>query len=391
MSDNIIQIKIEVKKSGLKRKLNEIIRSVEGMDVQMSQDTRRADLLIFELGDDVDNEFQHIRSLLNSDVAAEVFLISENSDPEVLMQAIKTGAKEFFILPVKEEEVKQALKELKKKIKRDNRRNSPKTGQIITVVGSKGGIGTTTVAVNLAVNLAGKQSVKSVALIDMNMMFGEIPLFLEIKPGYHWGEIIKNITRLDSTFLMNILSRHSSGVHVLPSPGSLNGSASTAPEMMGHLAGFMQKLFDFVVIDAGQSANDISLKIMEMSDNILLISLLSLPCLSNTNKLLQSISDLGFLSEERIRIVINRYLTKSDISLQDAEESIHEKIFWTMPNDYSTTVSAINNGKPLSEIAPKAQITRNLNNLADTFAPKEEKQTARWWKILNNRLGTGFK
>jgi len=385
MSDNTIQIKIEVKKPGLRKKLDEIICSVKGLHVQMSHDTRRADLLIFELGIDIDKEFQHIRSLLNSDAAAEVFLISENSDPAVLMQAIKTGAKEFFTLPLKEEEVKQALKELKKKIKRANRKNSPEIGQIISVVGSKGGIGTTTVAVNLAVNLAQKKSVQSVALIDMNMMFGEIPLFLEIKPGYHWGEIVKNISRLDSTFLMNTLSKHSSGIHILPSPGSLNGSASSAPEMMGHLTGFMQKLFDFVIIDAGQSANEITLKVLEMSDNILLMSLLSLPCISNTNKLLQTISDLGFLPEERIRIVINRYLTNSEISLHEAEESIHKKIFWTIPNDYDTTMSAINNGKPLSEIASKAQITRNLNDLADTFAPKEEKQTTKWWEILKTK------
>ena len=383
MSDNIVQIKIEVKKPGLRRKLDEIIRSVEGMHVQMSHDTRRAGLLIFELGNDTDKEFQHIQSLLNSEAAAEVFLISENSEPAVLMQAIKTGTKEFFTLPLIEEEVKQALKELKKKIKKDNRNNSPEIGQIITVFGSKGGIGTTTVAVNLAVNLVGKKSVQSVALIDMNMMFGEIPLFLEIKPGYNWGEIVKNISRLDSAFLMDTLSKHSSGVHILSSPGSLNGSASIAPEMMGHLIGFMQKLFDFVIIDAGQSANEISLKILEMSDNILLMSLLSLPCLSNTNKLLESISDLGFLPEERIRVVINRYLTQSEISLHDAEESIHKKIFWTIPNDYSTTMSAINNGKPLSEIASKALITRNLNNLADTFAPEEENQTTNWWKILS--------
>ena len=383
MADNSIKIKIEVKKPGLKRELDEIIRPIKGMHVQMSQDTRRADLLIFELGDDTDKEFQHIRSLLNSDVVAEVFLISDNSDPEVLIQAIKTGAKEFFTLPLKEAEVKQALKELKKKIKRASRRNSPQTGQIITVVGSKGGIGTSTIAVNLAVDLAGKKSVQSVALIDMNMMFGEIPLFLEIKPGYHWGDIIKNISRLDSTFLMNTLTKHSSGVHILPSPCSLNGSSAVAPEMMGHLVGFMQKLFDFVIIDAGQSANEISLKVLEMSDNILLISLLSLPCLSNTNNLLQSISDLGFLPEERIRIVINRYLTKSEISLHDAEESIHKKIFWTIPNDYNTTMSAINNGKPLSKIASKTQIARNLNDLADKFVPKEKSsQTKKWWKIL---------
>ncbi|MFV9692130.1 MAG: hypothetical protein ACNY01_14395, partial [Desulfobacteria bacterium] len=95
MADNTIRIKIEVKKPDLRRRLYEIIRSTQGMEFQKPQDTRGADLLIFELGDDTENEFQHIRSLLNSDAVAEVFLISENSDPEVLLQAIKTGAKEF--------------------------------------------------------------------------------------------------------------------------------------------------------------------------------------------------------------------------------------------------------------------------------------------------------
>ncbi len=389
MPDNTIQIKIEVKKTGLKRKLDEIIRSIEGMHVQMSQDTRRADLLIFELANDTENEFQHIQSLLNSDVVTEVFLISEseNSDPAVLMRAIKTGAKECFTLPLKEEEVKQALKEFKKKIKRADRKNSPETGKIITIIGSKGGVGTTTVAVNLAVNLAKKKSVPSVALIDMNIMFGEIPLFLEMKPGYHWGEITRNISRLDSTFLMDSLSRHSSGVYVLPSPGSLNGSEPATPEIVAHLVGFMQKLFDFVVIDGGQSVNEISLKIVEMSDNVLLMSLLSLPCLSNTNKFLKSLNDFGFLPADRVKIVINRYLKNSAISLKDAEDSIDNKIFWTIANDYRTTISAINNGKSLSEIASKAEITKNLKDLSDIFIQEEkrEKKTTKWWKLLSNR------
>ncbi len=83
--------------------------------------------------------------------------------------------------------------------------------------------------------------------------------------------------------------------------------------------------------------------------------------------------------------MINRYLKKSEISLKDAEESINKKIFWTIPNDYGTTVSAINNGKPLYEIAPRAPITRNLKNLADVFVQKEENQKTKWWNFLSNR------
>jgi len=98
MADTTIWIKIETKKADLRRKLEGIIRSIKGMKIQVPNDTHQDTLLIFEMGDDIDNEFQHIRSLLNSDEVAEVFLISKNSDPAVLMQAIKIGAKEFFLL-----------------------------------------------------------------------------------------------------------------------------------------------------------------------------------------------------------------------------------------------------------------------------------------------------
>jgi pilus assembly protein CpaE len=384
--NNTIRIKIEVKQAGIRRKLDEIIRSAGRMQVQKAQDTRRADLLIFELGDDTANEFQYIESLLNSDAVAEVFLISENSVPAVLLQAIRTGAKEFFPQPINEIEVRQALERFKDRRDKPGRKDADGIGRIITVIGSKGGVGTTTVAVNLAVNIAGKKNVPpSVALIDMNMLFGEIPLFLELKPGFHWGEITKNIVRLDSTFLMNILTKHQSGVYVLPSPAHLNNREPMIPELMGRLIGFMQRIFDFVIIDGGQSMDEPSLKILEMSDTVLLITLLSLPCLSNTNRLLEAFGDLGYLPKERVRIVVNRYLKNPDISLKDAEESIGKKVFWTIPNDYRTTMSAINNGKVLSQIASKSPVTREMERLADLFFEGEQDQKTKWWSFLKRQ------
>jgi len=383
--NNTIRIKIEVKQAGLRKKLDEIISSVGRMRVQSAQDTRRADLLIFELGDDTANEFQYVESLLNSDAVAEVFLISENSVPAVLLQAIRTGAKEFFPQPINEQEIKQALEKFKGRRDKPRRKGPDGIGRIITVIGSKGGVGTTTVAVNLAVNLAGKKSVPSVALIDMNMLFGEIPLFLELKPGFHWGEITKNIVRLDSTFLMGILTKHPSGLYVLPSPAHLNNREPMIPELMGRLIGFMQKIFDFVIIDGGQSIDEPSLKILEMSDIVLLITLLSLPCLSNTNRLLEAFGDLGYLPKERVRIVVNRYLKNPDISFKDAEESIGKKVFWTIPNDYRATMSAINNGKALSQIASKSPVTREIERLADSFFEGEEDQKTKWWSFLKRQ------
>jgi pilus assembly protein CpaE len=107
---------------------------------------------------------------------------------------------------------------------------------------------------------------------------------------------------------------------------------------------------------------------------LLVISLLNVPCLFNTKKLLKSLSDSNGSSPDRIKLVINRYLDASDISLKDAEETIHKEIYWSIPNDYKTTMSAINQGKSVREISPVAPVTKSIEGLAATLAGKEMKQ-----------------
>lgn len=382
MADNIIRVKIAVRNSGLRKKFEEIVASTEGYQVQSSDNKHRPDLLIFEMGTDTEKQFRVIESLLNSNSVGEVFLTSENTEQSVLLNAMRIGAKECFSQPLEKQEVIRALERFKTRRKKSGHQENVKSGQIIDVIGSKGGVGATTIAVNLAVSIAETKNAQSVALVDMNMLFGDIPIFLALKPNYHWGEITKDIARLDATFLMNILSKHSSGVHVLPSPSHLNGNQAVTPETIEHLLSLMQGMFDFVVIDGGQSLNKTSLRILEMSDEVLLVSLLSLPYLANTNKLLTSFANSQHLPKERIKIVINRYLKKSQVSLKDAEDAINREIFWTIPNDYKTTMSAINQGKALPQFAAKSAVTRNLKELAATLALKEQKGEKRRWNFL---------
>jgi pilus assembly protein CpaE len=382
MLDDTIRVRVEVKTPNLNGGLEEMVRSLQGFQMQSANDSRQADLLIFELGDDSKKDFKLIRSLLDMNATGEVFLVSQNSDPALLLQAMRTGVNEFFSQPIKRDEVLEALARLKERRAKSKDSEPVRLGKLIEVVGSKGGVGTTTIATNLAVSLAEKENVQSVALVDMKLLFGDVPLFLEIKPSYHWGEITKNISRLDPTFLMNVLSRDSCGVYVLPSPVTLNDHKPVSPEIIENLLGLMQKMFDFVVIDGGQSLDATSLRILKMSNTVLLVSTLSLLCLSNTKKLLKSFHLLGYPSREHIRVIINRYLTKSDISLKDAEAGIDKKIFWTIPNDYRTTMSAINQGKPLCQWASKAAITKSMRGLADALIKGEAKKEKRGWKFL---------
>jgi pilus assembly protein CpaE len=155
MSDSIFSVRIEVNNPGLKKNIASIIQSTAGFQLQRSDDSRTSDILIFELGDDVEGDLDSIRSLLNSNAVREVFLTSKNPDPAVLIKAMRTGTKEFFAQPIKEQEVILALDSFKKRRNESVEIKAPtRSGRIIDVIGSKGGVGTTTVAVNLAVNLA---------------------------------------------------------------------------------------------------------------------------------------------------------------------------------------------------------------------------------------------
>jgi pilus assembly protein CpaE len=151
---------------------------------------------------------------------------------------------------------------------------------------------------------------------------------------------------------------------------------------MEHLLGHMQKMFDFVVVDGGLPSNETCLKTIELSEVVVLVTILTLPCLANTSKLLKSLYAMGYPTKERIKIVVNRYLKSSEISLKDAEAGIERKIFRTIPNDYQTTVSAINQGKPLSYCAPKAAITDSVRELANSLQEGTENQKKKSWKFL---------
>ena len=380
MANDIFQVKLATADPNIARKLSGLLRSTTFFEVVDLSDHRKADLLIFQLSENAAADLQRALAVVQNGEANEVFLISDTADSQILMQAMRAGVKEFFTQPLNLVEIKEALERFKERQSQGKALPESKRGSIISVFGSKGGVGTTTVSVNLAVSLSLGEPKKSVALLDMNTLFGEIPLFLEMAPKFHWGEITKNIDRLDNTFLKNILTQHKSGVQVLPSPAYLNGHVRATPDIMSRLLGLMKRMFDFVIIDAGQSTDDTSIKMLEVSDMLMLVTILSLPCLANTNKLLRSLTELGYVPKDKINVVLNRYIKKGEISLGDAEAGIGKELFWVVPNDYDTSMSAINSGKPLLNIAPGAAITKSFIELAkslnDPEAGKSKKQRA---------------
>jgi pilus assembly protein CpaE len=384
MREANLKIRLEIAEPTVRRDMMRIIQAVEGFQIVEENSREQADLLVAGIDAEWEAVRQHIEACLSADAVGEVFLIAPNADPQMLLWAMRAGIQGFFTLPLKPEEVQAALEKFRGRAAHAGADKSRPPGQVIGIIGSKGGVGATTVAVNLAVSLGRNRENASVALLDMNTLFGEIPLFMEIQPQFHWGDLTKNINRLDETFLMNILSRHASGVHVLPSPGYLNGHQRPTPQIMHQLLDMMRPIFDYIVIDCGQSTNDTALKTFELSTHLLLIATASLPCLANANKLLGSVVNLGFVQQERVKIILNRYTKQGDISTEDAQAGLGQPIFWTIPNDYNTTMAAINQGRPLSMVAPKSKIARNFEDLAGALAPAGQKPVRKGWRLFGH-------
>ena len=374
MSNRNKTVKLEIKNDKVRSQIAAVISSMEGFLAQRGDDPLPPDILVLEMGDDPAKDFEYLVRTKAAGGAQEFFLTARSANPDVLIQALRLGVKEFFPQPLNEADVRAAFSRSVESGARPAQAASgpQRKGQIVNVFGGKGGVGTTTIAVNLADCMARLDSPPAVALIDMNRLFGEVPLFLGMDHVFSWVDVSKNIARLDATYLSGILYRHRSGLRVLPSPDRMDDEFTVTPQIIETLLRFMRTMFDFIIIDSGQSVDDISKMILRLSDRVLLVSVLSLPCLINVKKILNTFRNLGYPPEPSVEVVVNRFERRSIISLKEAEESIGKKAFWIVPNDFQLSMNAVNQGKPLSLVDGNAEITKAIAEMAAAVAGRRQ-------------------
>jgi pilus assembly protein CpaE len=245
-------------------------------------------------------------------------------------------------------------------------------GHVVHVIGAKGGVGATTLAVNLALECARARRDGALALVDMRLPFGEIPMFLDLECQYSWAEIARDVSRVDDAFVSGLMTRHESGVDVLPAPDKVEDVEITGPDAARAMLSMLRGMYDLVIVDGSPYLDETSVKAIEAADEILLVVQLSLPCLANAKKLIDTFQDADPATAAKINVVINRHLSKSEISVAEAEEILGRKVFARIENDYAATLTAINQGKSLKEVAPKSQALAGIEALALRIAGTPE-------------------
>ncbi len=313
---------------------------------------------------------------------------SGSTDGRLILESMRAGAKEFLTEPLKEEDLATALQRVKRQQVGAAQQSSGGC-KVIAVGGATGGVGTSSIAVNLACALAADDG-HSVVLIDLDLALGDADVFLDTIPEYTLADVAQNISRLDLTLLKKSLTRHTSGVHLLPRPVQLEDAQLITPDSLQRVIGLLKTSFSHIVFDMSKSFGPLDMEAIRLADDVLMVTQLDLPCLRNVVRLMMTFDDDADL-RDKVRIVVNRGGQDSgQISLKKAQETINRDIYWQVPNDYRVMVEVRNNGVPLIEHAPKAGITNSINQLAAALCGKQgdtdaeadaESKTRSWLKL----------
>lgn len=336
------------------------------------------DLCLINLDSNQSQALELILSFCRVNPDAIVLPASGNCDSTLILKAIRAGAREFLTLPTEAGELMEIVRRLFRS-RDDSLASSVKGPQIIAVTGAAGGVGSTTLAVNLAATLAANRNHEAI-LLDFDLMFGSVDACLDVNTDNTLSAIVQNFDRLDLTLLKRSMTRHSSGLFVLPRPSALEEVAKIDPETLKRLLGLLRAAFPSVVIDTSKGLQSSDLVAFEMADVILMVILLDLTCLRNTARLLSLFQQFEGMAQ-RVKLVVNRAGSmESEISLKKAEETLKLPISWQIPLAVKPFQNARIRGVPLGDVAAGTrphqailEIARELRPAAAVDAEKPRK------------------
>lgn len=303
------------------------------------------DLMVVDIRGDAPSALASIERLRAGAPSASIFAVALNADPDLILQAMRAGANEFFVWPPADETFYGAVR--RTAARRETAQGSKPAATTLVFFGAKGGSGTTTLAVNCAVEVA-RMSRRSTVIVDLKPGLGEVALFLGIKPRYTVLDAVDNLHRIDREFLRELVVKHKSGLEILGGSEHFDRPGASDAGGIEELFRLLARQYEYIVVDAGNQINACAVSAIYTADRMFLVANPDVPSVRNAQKLLERVRELG-ASGDRVRLLLNRAAEPFPISPKQIETALGHPVHHTFPSDYKTVSAALNSGVPLAQ------------------------------------------
>lgn len=314
------------------------------------------------------------------DNTIHLFAAATNSSPANIIAAMRSGCTEYLLKPFELEQVSDALTHVESR--RHIKDDKVTSGKVITVMGSKGGTGATSLATNLALDLT-QRCGKKCLIVDQHPALGDVSLQLGLtRNQYSFYELVHNTDRLDSELLQGFLLKHESGLHVLDSPEAIDKFPHAPPEAIEHTLSFLTENYQFVIVDCPSGITDDCAATIRQSDQLAIVITPELPAIRNALRIADYLVDMHF-PEHSIEVVLNRYAKDNALTEQEIETALRRPIAVKIPDSYRDMADSINSGIPVTKgrnnnmVAAFASWSDHL--IGQEAAAIEEQQSSRKW------------
>lgn len=328
----------------------------------------RPAVLLLELAAPIEDALEAASQFKLENPDTAILFTAEAYDQDLLLQAMRSGASDILKWPLDRGVLGQALE--RAAALQHRKQGGASQRKVFTVFSNKGGSGVSTLATNLAVSLK-RQAQREVALVDFDYQSGDVAFFLRIDPKRSLGDIVA-ATRVDSTIVQDTLTKHDSGVYVLPQPEQLDRVEGMGAVHVDTILDILAKTFDIVVVDAPHVFNEVSLEIFDRTSTIILLTELSVPSVRAARRSLDIFAKLNFMAvPDRVRLVVNRFSDQSALTTGQLEDTLGLPVFATIANDFTAVSEAINLGRPLCGEKIEGAAARDIVALAHQLVPGE--------------------
>jgi pilus assembly protein CpaE len=267
--------------------------------------------------------------------------------PEHMLTAMRAGVVDYLPKPVTGEAMRASLDRIRTALGHGGKDGGPKQpGKLYAFYSAKGGTGTTTTATNFAVVLH-RVTGKKTLLVDLDLELGEIALLLGVQPRFNFVDMVQNFHRMDAELLASYIERHSCGVHLLSAPYHPDKAEVVTGEEIRRILQFLRKHYDYVVVDTSKSFSPATLAAIEQADLAFIVTNVDLASLRNLQRGLPLLKKMLGRGDDHIRLVVNRYHSDNDITLDDVAQTLGMPVFRTLSNDYEGVSRSITTGKPI--------------------------------------------